>query len=321
MRWLLSILVIAVVCVSTATAGADETAPSMLANGRVDEAIATLHGQISTSPNDAQAHNLLCRAYFSLGQWDRGISDCEKAVALAPNNSQFHLWLGRIYGEKADTSSFVTAAGLARRVRSEFEIAVRLSPNNVDARSDLAEFYLEAPGIVGGGQGKAEAQANSLAAIDPATAHCVKARIAEKRGDFATAEREYHEAIAVGHSSASAWLNLGLFYKHRAQYDQMEQALQHVRPAPLDRPDALVDAAEILIHTQRKLAEATRLLQTYLTSSPQVEQAPAFKVHFLLGNAHEKLGHKQDAASEYKLALSLAREFRPAQQALQRVSR
>jgi hypothetical protein len=52
----------------------------------------------------------------------------------------------------------------------------------------------------------------------------------------------------------------------------------------------------------------------------KVEQAPAFKVHFLLGTAHEELGHKQDAASEYRLALSMAREFRPAQQALQRVS-
>jgi tetratricopeptide (TPR) repeat protein len=191
----------------------------------------------------------------------------------------------------------------------------------VDARSDLAEFYIEAPAIVGGGQGKAEAQANSLVTIDPACAHFVKARIAEKKGNFAAAEREYHEAIAVGHGSASAWLNLGLFYKHRAQFDQMEQALQHVRTSRLDRSDALVDAAEILIHAQRNLPEAKQLLQAYLASSSLVEQAPAFKVHFLLGNTHEKLGHKQDAASEYKLSLSLAKEFRPAQQALQRVSR
>lgn len=321
MRCLVSIAVIFIFSVSIATAGADETAPSLIANGRVDEAIATLHGQISASPNDAQAHNLLCRAYFSLGEWDRGISDCEKAVALAPNNSQFHLWLGRIYGEKADKSSFMTAAGLARRVRSEFETAVRLNPHNVDARSDLAEFYLEAPGVVGGGRDKAEAQANSLATIDPIIAHSVQARIAEKRKDFAAAEQEYSAAIAASHGSASAWVNLGLFYKHRQQFDQMEQALLHVRSARLDRPDALVDAAEILIHTQRNLPEATQLLRAYLTLSSQVEQAPAFKVHFLLGNAHEKLGRKQDAVSEYKLALSLAKEFRPAQQALQRVSR
>src|SRR3954447_20505464 len=148
MRCLLSITVIFFFSVSIATAGADETAPSLIADGRVDEAIASLHGQISASPNDAMAHNLLCRAYFSLGDWDRGVSDCEKAVTLAPDNSQFHLWLGRIYGEKADKASFLTAAGLARRVAREFEAAVHLNPRNVDARTDLAEFYLEAPGIV-----------------------------------------------------------------------------------------------------------------------------------------------------------------------------
>ena len=320
MRCLLSIAIIFFFSVSIATAGADETAHSLIADGRVDEAIARLDSQISSSPNDAQAHNLLCRAYFSLGDWDRGISDCEKAVALAPDNSQFHLWLGRIYGEKADSSSFVAAAGLARRVKSEFETAVRLNPANVDARSDLAEFYLEAPGVIGGGRAKAEAQASSLATIDPVIAHGVEARIAEKHKDYETAEQEYRAAIRASHGSASAWLNLGLFYKHRQQFDQMEEALSHVRSAPLDRPEALVDAAEILIHTQRNLPEATQLLHAYLKSNAKVEQAPAFKVHFLLGTANEELGRKKDAASEYRTALSMAKEFRPAQQALQRVS-
>jgi tetratricopeptide (TPR) repeat protein len=320
MRGLLSIAAIFFFSVSIATAGADETAPSLIANGQVDEAITRLDKQISASPNDAEAHNLLCRAYFSLGEWDRGISSCEKAVALAPGNSQFHLWLGRIYGEKADGTTFVTAAGLARKVRSEFEVAVRLNPSNVDARSDLAEFYLEAPGIIGGGRDKAEAQATSLAKIDPTIGHWVQARIAEKRKDYDAAEQEYRAAISTSHGSASAWLNLGLFYKHRQQFDQMEQALRHVRSAPLDRPDALVDAAEILVHTQRNLPEATRLLDAYLALNAKVEQAPAFKAHYLLGNAHEELGQKKDAASEYRLALSMAKEFRPAQQALQRVS-
>jgi tetratricopeptide (TPR) repeat protein len=320
MRFLFSIALIFFFSVSIATAGADETAPSLIADGRVDEAIASLYGQISASPNDAQAHNLLCRAYFSMGEWDSGISDCEKAVALAPGNSQYHLWLGRIYGEKADGSSFVTAAGLARRVRSEFETAVRLNPANVDARSDLAEFYLEAPGVVGGGRDKAEAQASSLATIDPVTADGVKARIAEKRKDFTAAEENLRAAINASHGSASAWLNLGLFYKHRQQFDLMEKALQHVRSAPLDRPDALVDAAEMFIHTQRNLPEATQLLRAYLASNAKVEQAPAFRVHFLLGAANEELGHKKDAATEYRTALSMAKEFRPAQQALQRVS-
>jgi tetratricopeptide (TPR) repeat protein len=320
MRRVLGILILAVLAVTSATAGADETAPGLLAAGRVDEAIAALHGQISASPNDAVAHNLLCRAYFSLGEWDRGISACEKAVSLAPQDSQYHLWLGRAYGEKADKSGVFAAARLAGKVRNEFEAAVNLNPNNVDARSDLAEFYLEAPGIVGGGSDKAVQQANSLSKLNPAKAHWVTARLAEKRKDFAAAEKEYRAAIDASHGSASAWLNLGLYYRHRDQPNEMIEALSHVRSASLDRPDALVDAAEILIHSQRNLKEAVDLLQAYLSSSTQVEQAPAFKVHYLLGTAAEKLGNKQNAAAEYRTALSLAREFQPAQQALQRVN-
>ena len=316
-----ALLGIAIFAASAAIAGADETAPALLASGRVDEAIVALHGQINSSPNDAVAQNLLCRAYFTLGQWDRGISACEKAVALAPDNGQYHLWLGRIYGEKADKASFLTAAGLAGKVRTEFETAVRLTPNSVDARSDLAEFYLEAPGIVGGGRDKAIQQISPLAQLDPARAHWITARIAEKKKDLATAEAEYRAAIDASHGSASAWLNLGLFYRHREHYDEMERALTHVRPAPLDRSDALVDAAEILIHSQRNLPEAVELLRTYLNSGKKVEQAPAFKVHYLLGTASEKLGDKEAAAAEYRSALALAKEFQPAQQALQRMNR
>jgi tetratricopeptide (TPR) repeat protein len=316
-----TVLAAALLVTSPAIAGADETAPKLIADGHVDEAIATLRGQINASPNDAVAHNLLCRAYFSLADWDRGISACEKAVALAPQNSQFHLWLGRIYGEKADKSGFMTAAGLARKVRGEFEAAVQLNPNSVDARSDLAEFYLEAPGIVGGGRDKAEQQARSLSSLDPGKAHWVNARIAEKKKDYAAAEKEYRAVIESSRGSASAWLNLGLFYRHRERFDEMEQALDHVRGAPLDRPDALVDAAEILIRSQRNLPEAVQLLRAYLNSSRKVEQAPAFKVHYLLGTASEKLGDKQNAVSEYRSALSLAKEFVPALQALQRVNR
>jgi len=82
-----------------------------------------------------------------------------------------------------------------------------------------------------------------------------------------------------------------------------------------------VDAAEILLHAKREQPEAVQLLRAYLRSNAQVEQAPAFKVHYLLGSAAEQLGDKQNAVSEYHSALELAKEFQPAQQALARVNR
>src|ERR1051326_7668450 len=91
--------------VCSALAGADESAPTLLADGRVDEALLALNSQITHEPNDAVAYNFLCRAYFSVALWDQGVAACEKAVALAPQNGLYHLWLGRAYGEKADHSN------------------------------------------------------------------------------------------------------------------------------------------------------------------------------------------------------------------------
>ena len=92
-----SFFLLAMFVVSPAFAGLDETVPALIASGRVDEALTELHGQIDASPNDPVAHNLLCRAYFSLGEWDHGIAACEKAVSLDPDNSQYHLWLSLIH--------------------------------------------------------------------------------------------------------------------------------------------------------------------------------------------------------------------------------
>ncbi len=299
---------------------ADSTDSDLLAQGRVDDAIASLQGRIRSAPGDSESYNLLCRVYFALSDWDRGISACEKAVGLDPANARYHLWLGRIYGEKADHSHFLTAAGLAKKVRAEFETAVRLNPNSAEARTDLAEFYLEAPGIMGGGRDKAEAQAQQLAGMDPIKAGWVKGRLAEKNKDLVSAENEYRAAITASHGAALAWLNLAFFYRHTGRLDAMEDAIRHASSAPMSQPEVLMESAAILLRTHRDLPQATQLLRRYLAFNPTVEAAPAFKAHYLLGIALEQQGDKPAAAQEYRASLVLAKSFAPAQTALDRLN-
>jgi len=315
----LKVLIFAVIVQAAAYAADD--ASSLLARGHVDEAIASLRNQLNATPHNAEAENLLCRAYFSLGEWDKGIEACQKAIQIDPKNSRYHLWLGRIYGEKADKSGFLGGAGLVRKVKAEFESAVALDPKDVDARTDLAEFYVEAPGIVGGGGDKAEAEAQTLAGLDPAKSHWVKGRLAEKKKDLAAAEREYRAAIDASHGSANSWLNLAIFYKHTGQLGQMEEAIHHAASAQSDSTGTMVDAADLLIRTKRDMPESARLLRQYLSSQSTVEQAPAFKAHYLLGTVLEQQGDKQAAAAEYHAAITLAKEFSPAHQALDRMNR
>src|SRR5271155_4437997 len=144
MKWMGILSLLLLLSFSIPPAAAAQTPQALLAAGRVDQALQILELQIQTSPT-AAAYNLLCRAHFEFDSWDAGIPSCEKAVSMEPENGLYHLWLGRIYGEKADRSSFLSAYALAKKVRTEFESAVEFSPRSWEARTDLAEFYLEAP--------------------------------------------------------------------------------------------------------------------------------------------------------------------------------
>jgi tetratricopeptide (TPR) repeat protein len=314
------VLLVLLLLIASLTASVADSAKDKLAAGRIDEAITELNGRLSSSPGDAESSNLLCRAYFALEDWNRAESSCRKAASLDPDNSRFHLWLGRVYGEKADRANFLAAAGLAGKVRGEFERAVQLNPKDVDARLDLAEFYLAAPGIVGGGEQKARQQAQFIATVNPAREHWVYARIAEQKKDAATAEREYHQYIDLSKGDAEAWLNLALFLRRQKRFDEMEQAIVKLSQAPMPKLDVLVEASQMLYRAGRNYPFATQLLNRYLAAGP-VEAAPAFKAHHQLGLLLEKQGDKAGAVHEYRASLALVRNFGLAQQALNRVAR
>ena len=292
--------------------------PDLFSAGRMDEAVRVLNGRVQSSPNDAEAYHLLSRANFHLKKWDQAITYGEMAIQLDPGKSDYYMWLARAYGEKADSSNFVTAAGLVKKIRTSFEKAVALDGNNVEARSDLAEFYVEAPAFMGGGTDKAVAQAQAIALHDPARAHWVYAKIAEKKKDYGAAEREYNEAIKAN-PDADYWLNLASFYRRIGRFNDMDAAVAKAMAAKRDKNSSMFDAATLLFEAQHNLPMAANLVRTYLASGP-TEDAPGFEAHYVLGNILETQGDKTSAANEYRTSLQLASNYSRAQEALQRVS-
>ena len=316
----LRFLLIPLVILSAVLSWAENPAQVLLAQGRVDDSIASLKQTLKNSPNDAVSHHLLSRAYYEVEDWNDAIDEAQHAVALQPLNSDYHLWLGRAYGQKAENSSWVTAIGLAKKVRAEFERAVQLNGFNLDARADLAEFYIEAPSFLGGGKDKARAQAENVASFDSPTAHWIQAHIAEKEKKPAIAEREYKAAIQASNGYPSYWLNLAGFYRRQGRLIEMEEAVNRATSLEIKKLDTLVEAAQILYSGGRNFPAAVQLLRRYLSSNALVPDAPAFQAHFLLGSIFERQGDRQAAMQEYRASLSLAREFDSARNALNRIS-
>jgi tetratricopeptide (TPR) repeat protein len=296
---------------------ADATqADTLFQQGRVDEAAASLHAILAAQPDDAQAHQLLCRIFYAQEMADDAIRECELAISNAPPSSDNQMWLGRAYGFKASHASPFSALGLAIKVRTAFERAVQLDPENIHAMNDLGEFYVAAPSLIGGGLDKAQALAARMQPHFPSQAHRLLALIAEKKKEHAVAEAEFSNAVAAG-KTPEAYVDLGQFYQRHNQPDKMLEALQSGVNADRRKGPALVDAASILTDAHRSPELAETLLRTYLSSSAKTDDAPAFKVHVQLGDLLAHNGDPAGAHREYATALALASNYAPARKAMQ----
>src|SRR5271154_3965361 len=200
-------------------------ANTLFQQGRVNEATASLHEVLATQPGDAIAHQLLCRIYYAQEMGDSAIHECELAVADAPASSDNQMWLGRAYGFKASHANPIAALSLPIKVRTAFERAVQLDPENIHAMNDLGEFYVAAPSLIGGGLDKAQTLAAKMQPHFPAQAHRLLALIAEKKKENALAEAEFSNAVAAG-KTPEAYIDLGQFYQRHHQPDKMLEALQ-----------------------------------------------------------------------------------------------
>ena len=281
-------------------------------HGKANAALWALDAAIHQNSNDAAAWNLQCRVYLAQGRSDDAVASCQRAVQLAPS-SMNHLWLARALGEKASQASLMSAYKTAKLAHAEFESAVALDGSNREALSDLGQYYVEAPRILGGGSDKAEAIANRLSAIDPARADELRARIAESKKDYASAEQALRAKIAASHASpeaaSQAWMDLGSFYQRRGRWNDMLAALKKGASANIAHGPALVDGASTLIVAKRETALAAQWLREYLNGHALSETAPAFAVHAELGDLLKKQGDKSGADREFAAARALSETY------------
>lgn len=289
-----------------------------LMQGRIDEVVATLKSHLASNPADGPAYLLLCRAYFAEDHASEAVDACQSAVdhGLA-NDSRAQDWLGRAAGRKADSAGPISGLKLAHRVRDAFEAAVRLDPSNVDAVDDLADFYLQAPSIVGGGIDKARALAERENGPLPERAQRIRALIAEKDKDYGTAEREL-TSIANHHPDRPEnWNDLASYYMRRKDTAKAVAAIHRSISVNHKHDPSLLQSASLLheLHQEPRLAQDA--LRSYLAGNGLQDDGPAPRAHFLLGQLLATEGNKTAAQAEYKAALALAANYAPARKALQ----
>lgn len=95
------------------------------------------------------------RAAYDQGDFAAAAEAFAAAVALVPDDDVAVYWLGKAYGRQAERAGWFEAMRLARLTRQSLERAVALNPENPEAVRDLARYYDEAPGFLGGDAARA----------------------------------------------------------------------------------------------------------------------------------------------------------------------
>jgi tetratricopeptide (TPR) repeat protein len=229
---------------------------------------------ISERADDAASYFLRGQDHFMLGEFKKSVDALQKATAEDATNSEYMDWLGRAYGKRAETGNPLLAPSNASRARQAFEKAVQLDPKNSEALSDLFDYYLEAPGFLGGGFDKAAQVADQLATVDPAEGYFSKAQLAQKSRQYGVAEQHLRQAIALAPRQVGRWIDLAKFLAKEGHLQESDQAFAEAQKLAPDAPKVWFARADSYIQQKRNLQEAKTLLQKYVHANITVDDPP-----------------------------------------------
>mgnify|MGYP003525430142 FL=1 len=268
------------------------------------------------TPNDANAWVMLTRARMQARQSEKAVVSAEKAAALGPKNAQAFYWLGNAYGNRIGQVGMLSKMTMAPKLRDAFEQAVKLDPALIDARSSLVEFYLQAPGAIGGGIDKARAQATAIAKYDRAQGLRSQARIAMHEKNWPQALKHLEVAHVLKPGDARIRIQLILLYQESKRWADANAAIKRWMGEEPNSNTAQYQMGRLAALSGLYLVEGEAALRKYLAMPRGKDDQEPKNARYRLGQVLIHADRKDEAKVELQAALKLDPKFKDARDAL-----
>ena len=279
---------------------------ALLKANKFPEAERAAAAKLAQEPANADA--MVARTLAILGTGDaaripEAVKQAEHCVAVQAANARCHVALGKALGAKAMNGGMMSAMGYAGDIRDSFKKGVELDGRNVDARVSLMQFYMMAPGIMGGGTSKAEALAAQTASVNPEAGKLMLAMLDIGAGKLAKAEAAV-VAVRAGSDEdlqdhqEDQLANIAMRYMSEKKFADGERLFRDVGkryPHNVMAPYGVARAQQ----EQGKHRDALLGLEQVLLKTPKPH------VHYRIGQSHQALGDKAKAAGAFEKALAL----------------
>lgn len=241
----------------------------------------------------------------------------ERAVKLNEASGAAHDWLARAYGDRAQNANALVQARLAPKIKRHFERAIALDPSNLQARAYLVQFYLQAPGVMGGSKEKAWRQIEEIRRLNAYRGGIIAAETRLDARDRAGGLKEW-EALASQYPDSIGPVSwVAMMHVQDGRHDDAFAAVERYRARhPESRAGLFVLGRTAALAAQR-LDEGAAALERYLTLGPPAPGEPSLAAaHFRLGNIHERRGDRVKARESYETAVRLDPKLADASRAL-----
>lgn len=280
---------------------ADTARADALLRERDPGAPAAIAELLRAHPDDPAVRVLQIRLMIQEQRAKDAVELAEDLVDDAPGSGLAHLWLGNAYGNRIGQLGTFGQGLMAPKLRRAFERAVELDPDLHEARTALVEFYLMAPGIVGGSVDKARAQAVELQRRDPPRGHYALGRIAQQEERLEEAAKHYLAAYQGRPDNETYRMTVGIVHQQAEAWDA---AFGHFDAWTREKPDAA--------------AAWYQFGRTAVVSGQRLEEGAAAFRRFLA--LPERPGQPEHKHGWWRLgqALALASDKPGAREALQR---
>ena len=320
--------------------------------GHFKQARALVDPRFKRDSSDPETLYLEARLKAAFGAPDEAIKLAERALQLDNKNVYYHGALASLYADKAMNASFVDQIILAPKVKRHLDDAFALDPHNWHCLDGMVQFYLMAPGILGGDKRKAQQLADQVVKDDPVHGWLMQGRIAQANKDVAREEQAYLSAVKATPNDYDALATLADFYL-RDTVKRYADAEKYARAAILvdsGRTPAYSVLAAVLAH-QKRIGELNQLLgdaervvpddltpffiagrtllldgqdfddaeryfRKFLTQEPEGNAPRHVFAHWRLGQLYQKSGKTEQARAEYQLCLQQEPGFDPAKKDL-----
>lgn len=272
----------------------------MIQQRQYPEAQSFFESALKKNPRDADAYYYLAVALLMQNKSDDAEEMIDEAIDLDGSVARYHLMRGNILGQRAMNANVLSQGFLAPKIKNAYLRASELDPGNLDARIALFNYYLMAPGIMGGSDEKALEQANAALALNPFRGRLMlSSYFLRARKDTGRAEQEIKNAVAADPHRGAGYKQLGYFYLNQKRFGEAAAQMQRYIELEPENPDAYDSRADVL-KAEQKYDRAIEMYRRAL--SIEKNFAPSI---FSLAECYELTGDKQKAKTTYQWFLTV----------------